>query len=224
MQNMLPASLQLEVLRARPRHIGIQECTVRNLRHQRFGKARGPRGIVVFHDDGVGVTPRVRGHIVGAIVVHRPVQELQIAVGTIGVRIEEIRQVHLACAQLQSPRGNRGSQIQFVPVGFHSLARQWNDLAQHQLRKVRVILLWHALPHSHRIEVYKSRQSDCIADAVSCCVFDLGKDFGSLRELVSGIKRQQMCRCALRPVGQAVRSAVLGPERTVTLQNHVRLP
>jgi hypothetical protein len=82
--------------------------------------------------------------------------------------------------------------MQFVARiwAWDSLARQWDDLTQHQLRKVGGVLLWHALPHSHRIKVHKSSQPDSIRKAVSSRIFDVGRDFSGLRELVSGEKRQ----------------------------------
>ncbi len=140
MRDQFPAGLQLEVFRARSRDIGVEVDAVRNLRHQCFGESRRAPMIVVFQDGAIGVTARVRGVVVRAIVVDRPVQELQVAVGAPGVQVEEIGQVELSDAELDAARGKGCGQMKLVAVGFDALIGKRDDLAQHEPRQIGSLL------------------------------------------------------------------------------------
>ncbi len=71
-------NLELHVLRVRTSEIGVEMDAIGDLGHQSFGEARGPVPVVVLEHGGEGEAAGVRGVVVGAVVIHRPVHELKI--------------------------------------------------------------------------------------------------------------------------------------------------
>ena len=95
--------LEFHIFRAGAGQIGVQIDAVGHFGHQRFRESRGPVAVIVFDHCGIGVTTRIRGVVVCAVVVQRPIQRLQIAVRPVGVQIEKIRQAEFAKANFQAP-------------------------------------------------------------------------------------------------------------------------
>ena len=84
------------------RDVGIEVNAVGDLGHEPFGEPRGPVPIVVFHHGGKGEASRIRGIVVGAIVVDGPVHELKICVAPVVVYIEEIDNAHFPESNLDA--------------------------------------------------------------------------------------------------------------------------
>ena len=191
-RDTVSARLEFQVLRARSRNVGVEVLVVGHLRHQRFGKTRRPPAIVVLQHCAVGVAARVGGVVVGAVRVYRRVEELQVTVGAIGIHIEEIYQIELAEAEFDAPRGKACCQMKLVPVSFNALLRQRDDLAQNEARQIGPLGKRQALGQMHGIQVGIAGQAIRIPDAVARRIFQVGKYFGRVRELVAGVKRQHV--------------------------------
>ncbi len=95
--------LEFNILRAGAAQVGVEVNAVRHLGHQRFRESHGPMPVVVFHHCGVGKTARIRGIVVGAVIVERPVHELEIAVRAVRVHVEKIHQAEFSEAKFQAP-------------------------------------------------------------------------------------------------------------------------
>src|SRR5208282_6726031 len=131
-----------------------------------------------------GVAARVGGVVVRAVVVDRPVQELEVTVRAPGVQIEEIGQVELTQAKFDPARGEGCSKMKLVAVGFDALIAERNDLPQHNSRNVGVLTEGRV---AHDIEIRDTGESEGIAEAVAARAFDIEEDFGGGRELVAEI-------------------------------------
>ena len=191
-RDAVSAGLELQVFRTRPRNVGVEVLVVGHLRHQRFGKTRRPPVIVVLQHRAVGVAARVGGVVVGAVRVYCRVEELQVTVGGIGIHIEEIDQIELAEAEFDAPRGKACCQMKLVPVRFNALLRQRDDLAQHEARQIGALGKRQAFGQMHGIHVGIAGQAIRIPDAAARRIFQVGKYFGRVRELVAGVKRQHV--------------------------------
>ena len=101
----VPRSFELEILGARTRQVGIEMNAVGLFRHERFGEAHRPAAVVVFEDCAIGVAAGVGGIVVGAVVVDRPVEELEVAVGAPGIEVEKVREAEFSDAKFDPPRG-----------------------------------------------------------------------------------------------------------------------
>ena len=131
MRNQLAPSFELEVFGACARDISVEMDAVRYFRHQGFSEAHRPPVIVVFDQGAVGVAARVRCVVVGAVVVHRPIEELQVRIRAPGVDVEEIGHAEFSDAELDSAGRNGRSEMELVAIGFEALVAERNNLTQH---------------------------------------------------------------------------------------------
>jgi hypothetical protein len=56
---------------------------------------------MIFKHGSIGESARIRRIVVGAIVIHGPVHELEIAIRPIGIQIKKVRQAHLPKSNFQ---------------------------------------------------------------------------------------------------------------------------
>src|SRR5580704_196171 len=117
MKEKISCSIEFQIFRPCSSQIGIKENAISYFGHHRFTKSSGEPMIVVLDDGRVGISAGVRGIVVGAVVVHRPIQKLQVAVGSVSICIEEIDQAHFANAKFQASRGKRGGQTERAALG-----------------------------------------------------------------------------------------------------------
>ena len=80
MGDRVAAEFKLEIFRTGAGNIRIKMDAVGHFRHQHFAEACGNPMVVVFNNGAVGVAARIRRIVVGAVVVHSPVQELQMTI------------------------------------------------------------------------------------------------------------------------------------------------
>ena len=104
----LRTKLQLDILGARSRDIGIEIRAICDLGHQRFGKAQSPVALFQLDHRSDGVAARVSRIVVGAVVVDHPVQELVVAVGSANIVVEEVRERELSEPEVETFDGNLG--------------------------------------------------------------------------------------------------------------------
>ena len=95
--------LEFDIFGAGAGKIGVDVDAVRHLGHQRFRESHGPMAVVVFHHRGIRVAARVRGVVVGAVVVERPIHELEITVRAVRVQIKKIHQAEFSEANFEAP-------------------------------------------------------------------------------------------------------------------------
>ena len=174
MRDPLAACLEFEIFGSCARDIRIEIDAIRHFGHQRFGEASREPVVVVFENHAIGVAARVCGVVVRAVVVHSPVQELQVAIGAPGVEVEEVGHAEFADAKLDSPRRNRRGEMKLVAVGFDAFAGKRNDLAQHQPRHVGILAESRV---AHDVEVGDAGEAEGIAETVSARAFDIKKNF-----------------------------------------------
>ena len=58
--------------------------------------------IIVFDDGSIGVAARIGRVVVDSVVIHGPIEKLQMVVAAAGIVIEEIREVEFPDAELDS--------------------------------------------------------------------------------------------------------------------------
>jgi len=131
--------------------------------------------VVVLENCAVGVAARVCGVVVRAIVVHGPVEELQVAVAAECIQVEEIGHAEFAEAKLDPPRRNGSGEMELVPILFDALAGEGNDLAQHHTREVGRLAQSRI---AHDVEIRESCEPERRADAVAARAFRVEKNFG----------------------------------------------
>src|SRR5208337_833758 len=123
---------ELNVFRACPAHVCVKVNAVGNLGHQGFGETDNVIFVVIFEEGGESKSAGVGGVIVGAVVVHAPVHELEIGVGAVGVEVEEVGETHFPKAQFQAASGEFAKQRIGSAVGGDSLSAERNDLMPHE--------------------------------------------------------------------------------------------
>jgi hypothetical protein len=116
--------------------IPVQIDAIRHLRHQRFSKPHAPVAAMVLGDSGECVSPRVRRIVVGAVIVHRPVHELQMTVAAWCADVEEIRNAHLTHAEFETPFGPLSGQREESALRGNNLFAERNRLMQHQASQI----------------------------------------------------------------------------------------
>src|SRR5579862_1201409 len=136
MENAIAARFEFEIFGARTSDVCVEIDSVGDLGHQRFGEANGPPVIVVLKDHAVGVAARVRGVVVGAVVVDGPIEKLQVAIGAVGIHVEEIDHIGLSDAERDPARWKRSGEVQRVALCFNALPGEWDNLSQHEPCKV----------------------------------------------------------------------------------------
>ena len=70
-----------------PGDVCVEMEPIGHFGHKRFGEAHAPPAIIVLNNYCISVAARVCRIVVRAIVVDRPVQELQVAVGAPGIQV-----------------------------------------------------------------------------------------------------------------------------------------
>src|SRR5580700_572196 len=102
MEKATSARFEFEVFGARAGDVRVEIDSIRDLGHQGYRQARCKPAVVIFKKNAVGVAARVRGVVVGAVIVDGPIHELQAAVGAERIHVEEIDYVELSDAELDA--------------------------------------------------------------------------------------------------------------------------
>jgi len=211
---------EFQVCRARAGDVRIEIDAVCNLGHQRLEKAGGKPAIVIFDHGAIGITAGVGRVVVGAVVVHRPIQELEMAVAAPGIGVDKIDHAEFSGSKLNPADGERCGEIELVAVGFRTLTAQRNDLANHQAGDIGILA---EIGVTHHVEVGRSGETESVADAVASGAFHIEKDLCSRGQLITEIERVNLRSGAFGFVAQAVWAAVRGWKRRMPLKNNVAL-
>ena len=91
-----------EIFRVRLPRLPDQIDAVGDLGHESFGEAKSPVAVFVVGGKADGIAASVGGIVPGAVVIDRPVEELEVSVGADGIDIEEIGHAELAEADFQT--------------------------------------------------------------------------------------------------------------------------
>src|SRR5258706_7633188 len=138
--------------------------------HERFCKTNDVIFIVIFEKRRIGKAASVGGVIVGAVVVHGPVHELEITVGAISVEVEKIGQAHLPEAKFKAAFGEFLKQGVGSALGGDFLAAERNDLVPHQAGDVRRFA---ESGIAHDIKVEKAGGAEDFAQAMAAGFLDI---------------------------------------------------
>ena len=196
--------------------------SVRHLRHHRFGKRRGHESIGHLQASLRRYSRVVvRRVVVGTIVVHRPVEKLQMAVAAARVRVKKIHEAEFAYAEFDTSRRERCCQSERSSLSSYALVAEWNDLPPDESRKVRICRKRHALDRADRIQISKASHSESATNAASRRVLYVRQDFCRMRKLITRVERQDVRCSALRAGRETIRSAVFSEESRVPLKNDV---
>ena len=114
--------------------------------------------------------------------------------------------------------------MKLVAVCFDALPVKRDELPQHEPRKVRRPGERDARNCPHRIQVGVTSEAERSSDATAGRILDVAEHLCGMRELVAGIKRQDVRRGALRSRSEAVGSRVRGWEAWMPLEDDVHLP
>ena len=110
---------------------------IRYFGHKRFGEPNRAVAVVIFEHGAESVSAGVRGIIVSAVVVHRPIQKLKITVRAVVVQVEEIRDSKFTESQFQAPCREFAEQGKGRACRIFFNVTQGNNLMPHQTRNVR---------------------------------------------------------------------------------------
>ena len=220
MQEAISSGHKFKILGPSSREVGIEKDSIGDFGHQYHAKAHGEPMVVVLQDGAIGVPARVRGVVVRTIVVHSPIQELQMAVGTPGVCVKEIDEPELADAKLEAAGGKRGRQAKWSALGGNTVVAEGNDLAHHRACKIGNKT---QLGVTHDVKIGEPRQSKGCAEAMTSGAFDIHEDFCRVRELVTEVKRINFRRGVLRFGVETVWAAVFRREGRMPLKDNVGL-
>src|SRR5262249_48656964 len=107
-----------------------------------LAEPQSPRSILVFDDYAIRVATGIRRVVVCAVIVYRPVHELQVAVAARSIDIEEISRTEFAHTNFQPARGQLSRETEWPTFGRDGVLRsrcrgQRNDLPNHQARDIR---------------------------------------------------------------------------------------
>ena len=133
------AKFEFQIFGTRSSEISIKVNAVGNFRHHCFAEAYRKPMIVILQNCAVGVTACIRRVVIRSVVVHSPVQELQVAVGAVGIQVEEIDDVEFAHAELEPARGKRRREMKRVAFCFDTLVGERNDLPHHGASEIRCL-------------------------------------------------------------------------------------
>ncbi len=155
--------LEFHIFRARAAKIGVKIDAVGHLGHQCFRKTHGPVAVVVLHHRGIRVAARIRSVVVGAVVIHRPIHELEIAVRAVYVQIKKIHQAEFSEANFQAPHRQLREERQRRSLCVHFLAAERNNLMPYDASHVRRFAERRI---AHHVQIRKPRKAEGFADPV----------------------------------------------------------
>src|SRR4051812_41497416 len=119
--------------------------------------------VVIFNKRGEGETPGVGSVVVGSIVIHGPVHELEVAVGAIGIEVKKVGHTHLAKTKFDAPLWQLREKRQRCARVDTTFVAQGNHLVPHQSRHVwRFADRW--IPY--HIDIGKTGQSEGFSDSM----------------------------------------------------------
>src|SRR5271168_159133 len=124
MCNPAMSEFELAILSVRATERPIHGDAIGYGRHGKDPIADGPDAIVILGQSADRIATRVGGVIPRAIVVDGPVHELQVAIRTHCINIEEIRQRKLSDAEFDPAQGYAGSECKEARLLVGSLIRQ----------------------------------------------------------------------------------------------------
>lgn len=162
--------LDFDVLRMGAAQVRVQVDAVGYFRHQRFHKPHGPMAVVVLHHRGIREAARVRGVIVGAVVIERPIHELQIAVRPVRIHIKKIHQAEFSESNFDAPHRQPREERQWSSLGGCFLAAERNDLMPHQASYVRSLAERRIPDH---VQICEARKTQRFSDPVSAGFLDI---------------------------------------------------
>jgi hypothetical protein len=213
--------LEFNVFRVSAAEVRVQIDAVGHLGHQRFRKPHGPVAVVVLHHRGIRVAARVRGVIVGAVVVERPIHELEIAVRAVRVQIEKIHQAEFSEANLEAPHRQLREERQRSSLGGCFLTAERNDLMPHQASRIGSLAEQRI---AHHVQIRKARNAQRLPDPVPAGFLDIAEKFSRGIDPHSRKQSQHAGRSVLSFRRKAVRSLVGRTKRGVPLRNNICLP
>jgi hypothetical protein len=109
---------EFEIFTAGAGDIPVERDAIGDSRHQHLAESSRPGPVIVFRDQPISVSARVRGVVKRSVVDDRPVHELEMAIAADRVEVEEIDCAHLPQAQLQTPYRNGGGERQGIARGL----------------------------------------------------------------------------------------------------------
>lgn len=192
--------------------------------HSEDAVAKRPGAVVVLGHSPYGVAARVGGVVPGAVVVHGPVHELEVAVGADIVEIEEIRQRHLAQAKFDAADGNAGRQSKEVRLLADDVVREADDLVDLVARGIRIDAeIW--IPD--HVDVRLPGQPQRLAQSTAAGRFQIEDQVSVVTDGVScahgGVERSHQRGFIFGGVAEAVRSLIGRVERETALEDDVGL-
>src|SRR5712692_5714222 len=151
--------------------------------HEGFGKAQGPVAVVVFGHGGEGEAASVGGVIVGAVVVHGPIHELEIGVGAVSNESGEIgggefSEAEFEAALREFAKNGEGRAV----VGLHFFA-EGDDLVEEEAGDVRGFA---EQGIANDIEIREAGEAERFAEAVASGFLDVAENFGGAGEAEAG--------------------------------------
>ena len=129
--------LELPVLPTRPPQVPVQVDSVGHRRHQRQRIPRRPVLVVILGDRAVGVAARVGRVVPRAVVVHRPVHELQMAVRANRVDIEKSPAASSCRRETPAAAPAPGRKRKRRPLDVHHLVGEADRLVHLHPRHIR---------------------------------------------------------------------------------------
>ena len=213
-----------KILTARTLQVPVVVDAVGDGGHEGDRIARGEVAVIVLDDGGVGVAASVGGIVPRAVVVGRPVHELEMAIGTDSIEVEEVGEAKLANAEFEAALGVLSRQGEWAATGFGELRGEPDGLVKLDTREVgdrpkgRV---------ADDIEIGEAGKAKGLGDATPArrllIVEDLGVGCGSLAKLIAHVERSDEGGLVLAAAEETVRAFVRRMERAMRLEDDVGL-
>ena len=155
--------------------------------HGEEAVAKAPCAVVILGHAAHGVAARVGRVVPGAVVVHGPVHELQMAVGADGVDVKEIRQRHLADPQLHAALGHASGRSERPGRLLRGLGSQSDDLMNLIARNVwRRAKVWVA----HHVQICEPGQSERLAQPAPARALEIENQVRVVTDRARGPQRR----------------------------------
>ena len=137
------------------------------------------------------------------------------------IHIEEVHQVELSDMDIEATHRKRRQKRERAALDPNRIGTQRDDFAQPEARDVWARI---ELGVPDRIHVGEASQSEDLAQPATSRAFDIQNGFDAWIELETGVERRHFGSGLLGSMLKAMRSAVLGAEARMPLEDEVSLP
>ena len=178
-------------------------------REKHFGESHSPWRALVLGVNSPGVSSRIGGKVIGAVLVDGPVQKLQMAVAAEGVVVEIICDGEFADSQFQTTGGQPGEGGQGPAVAVDGFVAEREDLVIDHAGEIGRVAQGR-VPDG--VKIGESRDPHRAAQAQAAGFLEIKQHLDGFRELVTGVEGHHAAVRLVICGPKAVKAGVIGVE------------